>query len=61
MRSSHLQKFIWNGLISKNVSLRVISDQVSCFYHQIEQFSVFLVDNSWTKCMNIGLEPGNVD
>ena len=26
MRSSHLQKFIWNGPISKNVSLRVISD-----------------------------------
>ena len=26
MRSSRLQKFIWNGPISENVSLRVISD-----------------------------------
>ena len=52
MRSSRLQKFIWNGPISENVSLRVISD-VAKFHAfitvQIEQFSVFLVDNSWTR------------
>ena len=33
MGSSHLQKFIWNGPISKNVSLKVISDVANCKFH----------------------------
>ena len=42
MRSSHLQKFIWNGPISKNVSLWVISDVV--------KFRAFIIklNNFWS-------------
>ena len=51
MRGSRLQKLIWIGPISENVSLRVISVVVKfhAFIINLNNSVFFLVDNSWTK------------
>ena len=49
MRGSSLQKLIWIGPVSENVSRKVIGVLAKFHAFQFEQFSLFLVDNSWTS------------